>query len=216
MSGATCYTTREAAAEFALGIVTGSDRADFLMHLNGCAPCQAIVDEYATAADALLNLVPEAEPVADLTEPVLRRIRPRRHARRRRVLAAAAAAVLTVAAAGGLLAVERTRTTGNPRDGVTSALRSTPMLASNGVAVGHVVATHDNRPAIAVNVDYWLSDGRYRVEIQRQGKTATDVGTIDIEHGRGSWTGRVPSGTHALSIALVDGSGNRVCNGRLA
>src|SRR6516225_4436267 len=53
-----CAVFQDAAAELALGILTGPDRAAALKHMERCASCQAEVASLAAAADRLLDLVP--------------------------------------------------------------------------------------------------------------------------------------------------------------
>ncbi len=52
MSALTCSEVRELAPELALGILGGAERAEVLLHVNGCARCQAYVAELTEAADA--------------------------------------------------------------------------------------------------------------------------------------------------------------------
>jgi hypothetical protein len=101
-----CEDTREIAAELALGIADGAERARALHHLAGCADCRRAVEELSAVADELLILAPEREPPAGFESHVLARLapapeKPRRARRLRRVLApvaAAAAAALAAAA----------------------------------------------------------------------------------------------------------------------
>jgi hypothetical protein len=105
-----CDRTRELAAELALGILDGEQRAQALRHLAECPECQRAVEELTAVADELLMLAPEREPPAGFESRVLARLRPapaaaRPTRRRRRMLAplAAAAAAAAIAAAVVLL-----------------------------------------------------------------------------------------------------------------
>ena len=53
MSVLTCPEVRELAPELALGILGGAERAEVVLHVNGCARCQAYVSELTEAADAI-------------------------------------------------------------------------------------------------------------------------------------------------------------------
>jgi hypothetical protein len=99
-----CEQTREIAAELALGITDGEERAQALRHLAECAECRRAVEEYSAVTDELLTLAPTQQPPAGFESRVLERIAPPAPARRRRSLrrilvplaaAAAAAAVAT-------------------------------------------------------------------------------------------------------------------------
>jgi hypothetical protein len=99
----TCEHTREVAAEVALGIADGEDRARALRHLAECADCRRVVEELSQVTDDLLMLAPEREPPAGFESAVLARVQPaaspRRIARRtRRVLAPLGAAAVAAAA----------------------------------------------------------------------------------------------------------------------
>jgi hypothetical protein len=102
-----CERTDELAAELALGILDGEQRARALRHLAECRECRRAVEELTAVADELLMLAPEREPPAGFESRVLTRLRPPPAAARpwwrlrRRpfapLAAAAAAAALAVA-----------------------------------------------------------------------------------------------------------------------
>jgi hypothetical protein len=96
-----CDQTQEIAAELALGIADGEERAQALRHLAECADCRKAVEEFAGVTDELLTLVPAQPPPPGFESRVLARLappRPRRRLRRVLVPLAAAAAAATVAA----------------------------------------------------------------------------------------------------------------------
>ena len=66
-----CADVDALAAELALGIVSGAERAAALEHLANCSACRARVDELAEVADDLLLLGPEREPPAGFEGRVL-------------------------------------------------------------------------------------------------------------------------------------------------
>jgi hypothetical protein len=71
-----CEQTRAIAAELALGIADGEQRAQALRHLAECADCRRAVDELTVVADELLMLAPEREPPAGFESRVLARMQP--------------------------------------------------------------------------------------------------------------------------------------------
>lgn len=96
-----CEQTRELAAELALGITDGEERAQALRHLAECAECRKAVDELSGVTDELLTLAPIQQPPPGFESRVLERLapaRPRRRARRLLVPIAAAAASAAVVA----------------------------------------------------------------------------------------------------------------------
>jgi predicted anti-sigma-YlaC factor YlaD len=216
MSAPSCDTVRESAPNFALGALTGRERAEVIAHLDDCVACQALVGEYASVADALIELIPEAEPPAELAPPVLAAMRPARRVRwRRRVAALAAAAIVAIGAATGItLAVVSQAGDGGPT--ASPALRSAPMIGSGNLTVGRVVTTNDRPPTVSVSVDYWVPDGSYQLAARDRAGAATPLGTLQVTGGRGTWTGRTPGVDHPVAVSLLDQSGTVVCEGRLA
>jgi hypothetical protein len=109
-----CEQTRRVAAELALGIADGAERAEALRHLAECAECRRTVEELSTIADELLMLAPEREPPAGFESRVLARMRPPTAARTKRwrrvlapVAAAGVAAVASVAIVFGATSDDR-------------------------------------------------------------------------------------------------------------
>ena len=74
MSAYSCAQLRDVAPELALGVLGGAEHAEAIMHVNGCARCQALVNELAEAADALPLLAPEIEPPLDSSNACSRRV----------------------------------------------------------------------------------------------------------------------------------------------
>ena len=81
--GAGCARMWEMAAEVALGIADGADRAWALEHLAGCPECRARVERMAGVADELLMLAPAVEPPAGFEQRVAGAIEPPRRSRSR-------------------------------------------------------------------------------------------------------------------------------------
>jgi putative zinc finger protein len=99
----------EIAAELALGVVDGEERARALEHLAGCPECRRTVEELSEVADGLLLLAPSREvPIgfeSRALEPL--RARPSRSGKRRALVPiAAAATAAALAVTGTLLVVE--------------------------------------------------------------------------------------------------------------
>jgi hypothetical protein len=62
MTTLTCDEFRNLAAEVALGILSGAERADALGHMEHCVSCRVLVEGLAQTGDSLLLLAPEADP----------------------------------------------------------------------------------------------------------------------------------------------------------
>jgi hypothetical protein len=74
MDDMSCDEFAEVAAELALGVLTGRERAAALAHLDGCESCREHVRELTMAGDELLALLPAAEPPAGFESRVLDRL----------------------------------------------------------------------------------------------------------------------------------------------
>ena len=59
---ADCEHVRELAAELALGIADGEDRARALDQLAECPECRKTIEQLSSVADELLMLAPAEEP----------------------------------------------------------------------------------------------------------------------------------------------------------
>ena len=220
MSVLTCSEVRELAPELALGILGGAERAEVLLHVNACARCQAYVAELTEAADAIPQLVPEAEPPAGFESRVLHRLGEDRRRLRRRWVASIAA----VAAAVAIVSITTVRVveSGDTTSAAAPAATTARVLGAP-IAVTMEGGVHSspagwayvsNRHGVAVSVDYGIPSGNYRVQVEPSKGAATSIGTMIVESGRGSWTGRsaapLSAGSH---IALVDATGHQVCHG---
>jgi hypothetical protein len=66
-----CEETRDLAAEIALGIADGEERAEALRHLSTCEECRRVVEQLSLVADELLVLAPVEEPPAGFESRVV-------------------------------------------------------------------------------------------------------------------------------------------------
>ncbi|HEX6476111.1 MAG TPA: hypothetical protein VF005_02460, partial [Acidimicrobiales bacterium] len=74
MTTLTCDDLRSMAAEVALGILSGTERADALGHMEHCVACRVLVEGLAQTGDELLLLAPEAEPPMGFESGVVARM----------------------------------------------------------------------------------------------------------------------------------------------
>jgi Putative zinc-finger len=219
VSALSCAEARELAPELALGILSGAERAEVLLHVNGCARCQAHVAELTEAADVIPQLAPEAEPPAGFETRVLRRLDERERRTRRRWLAAAVA----VAAAAIIVSVTVVRVIESNDTTTDAALAPTTTLTAKPVAVPMELtavplaagwAYVSNGHGVAVSVNYGMPSGGYGVQVKSPDGRAETIGTMHVEDDRGSWTGRSRRPIVAGStISLIDVSGAPVCHG---
>jgi anti-sigma-K factor RskA len=74
MDDMSCDEFAGVAAELALGVLTGRERAAALTHLDGCESCREQVRELTMVQDELLALLPSQEPPAGFESRVLDRL----------------------------------------------------------------------------------------------------------------------------------------------
>lgn len=74
MNEMSCAMLADVAAELALGVLTGRERADAIEHLDRCETCREDVRMLMATGDELLGLLPPAEPPAGFETRVLDRL----------------------------------------------------------------------------------------------------------------------------------------------
>jgi hypothetical protein len=210
-----CAEARDLAPELALGVLSGAERAEVLLHVNGCARCQALVVELTEVVDALVTVGPEAEPSRGFEQRVLTEIAlPRRRNRRRLFSAiAVAAAVAAILSITIVRIVESDTGAGTPS---AAPVAATMVGGQNGAHAGWVSVA--DRHAVTVAVDYGIPAGTYHVEVKPEQGSPFSLGPMQIDNGgRGFWTGtsNVPI-TGGSTIELVGADGQTACHGTLS
>src|ERR1700722_20570873 len=69
-----CQEFSDVAAELALGVLTGRERAQALAHLDHCASCREEVRQLTATGEGLLGLLPNVEPPAGFEARVMDRL----------------------------------------------------------------------------------------------------------------------------------------------
>jgi hypothetical protein len=181
----TCDELKEHAAELALGVLDGAERADALAHISRCPSCRRHVADLSRTADTLLLAGPEAEPPEGFEDAVLRRLRPVAVRRRARWWPAAAAAAM-IAVTLGLGAFLGRMSAPAPDE---QSLRSAPVVsARSGTLVGEVYLYDDDDGSWCfVAIDAPRHEGVYDVRATlRDGRVVT-VERFAVHEGKGSY-----------------------------
>jgi hypothetical protein len=235
-----CDRIRELAPEFALGALSGNERAEIVTHLAECPACETMVADLAGLADNLLLLSPEVEPPAGFESAVLARIdagagatRPpdpaplppvaaARRPARWRLLALAAAVIVLGGTAGGLVLRERASHTALTREYVDSLaalggteLRAAPLVGADGHAWGQAFVYQGKTSWFFVDVQWDLANGPYTVDLQRQNGQSLDVGGLRLIDGDGSMGRSVGNTADVTAVRIVDARGHTMCTARL-
>lgn len=194
-----CLDVQALSPEAALGLLSGSERAAVLDHLDRCEKCRELMHELSAVADDLVLLAPNAEPPSGFEQRVLERTGATRGRRRWPVV------VATIAAA--LLAVVGFAV-GRAGSGAHASVREVTMRTPSGRVVGDAYL-HGNDPTwVFVAVPGWTdTSNEYRLRVTMADGTTTDA------PGEGSW-GTVLSvdAARVRELALVGADGRVWCS----
>jgi hypothetical protein len=214
-----CEHTQQLAAELALGIADGADRARALRHLAGCAECRRAVEELSEVADELLALAPEREPPMGFESRVLARLRPppssapRRAPRWRRALVVLAPAAVAAALAVGVvlgmteddrrLADQYRATLAEAHGSYFEAAR----LHAPGEQPAGVVYAYRGTPSwIFVYVDARHRSASYTVELALTSGERVPLRSFRIDPATGSAGEAIPLDVHRVAAVRLVGS----------
>lgn len=219
-----CERTGQFAAELALGIADGAERARALDHLADCAECRRAVTDLSEVVDDLLLLAPEHEPPVGLESRVLAQIAPPpRRARWRRpvlVLApAAAAAALAVGVVLGFTADDR-RLADEYRSTLAAAngrsFQAAPLRAPADVHAGVVYGYRGAPSWIFVSVDRAHRSGTYAVELVTTAGERRPLPALRIDPATGTGGQAIPLDLDQVaSVRLVGSDPGDVLEARL-
>jgi anti-sigma-K factor RskA len=218
-----CEQFDEVAAELALGVLTGRERAAALEHLDRCEACRTKVRQLTMTGEELLGLLPALEPPPGFETRVLDRLGiaatvPATGTRRglarwagwvgntspaRRTLAAAAVVVtvlVSVLGGWGLRAVAA-----HP---ASSSLSSASLLSASHQAVGKVFLYDGNPRWVYMSVYMETAKGAVSCQLVGTNGHITTLGTFSLDDGYGAWGSADPVDNGPLSGArLLDANG---------
>lgn len=219
-----CAAFGDAAAELALGILTGPDRSAPLYHMEHCGSCLAEVASLAAAADRLLDLIPARGAPAGFESRMAAAFRqsgPGPAASRCRAgtargklaawrwrAGAAAAAVAAGLLGFGLHEIATTPTKPAYRSAAVAALR-TPA----GVRAGEVVVTGAPQPWLVMIVNAGAAPGRYYCYLRTSSGGQEFAGAFRVDPDGGTWVVRLPlPDRHLIGARLVGPGGTEVAS----
>jgi len=221
-----CEEFEEVAAELALGVLTGRERAAALEHLDRCEACRTSVRQLSMTGDELLGLLPVIEPPPGFETRVLDRLgiaatapaaparggrirrlgRSARTGLARRTLAAAAVVVAVLASVVGGWGLRAA--TAHP---ASSSLSSAALLSTSHQAVGKIFLYDGNPRWVYMSVymeNMETAKGAVTCQLVGTDGDVTTLGTFPLADGYGAWSSADPVDNGALSGArLIDASG---------
>lgn len=207
--GMSCAEFADVAAELALGVLTGRERADALIHLDHCDACREHVNGLTMTGEELLGLLPSREPPPGFETRVMERLgmapavttapfgkKTQRGAklglRGRRLLAAAAAVVAVAGSAFGGWGLHAL-TTQAPE----TALNSAALLTASRDNVGDIYVyngTNGYWMYMTVDMDNGHRTGTVICQMKAADGQIMNVGTFRLADGYGSWGSRTWTG----------------------
>jgi hypothetical protein len=199
-----CEQFADMAAELALGVLTGRERAEAIAHLDGCEACRENVRQLTVTGEELLGLLPAREPPAGFEIRVMDRLgmaapRPRRSRRSRRSrwtrwsrtrwMFAVAAVALAVVVSGlggwGLRGV--TAPLGDSLS-AGSLLSTASLVSASHQPVGKIFVYGGNPRWLYMSVDMDSGGtGTVTCELVGQDGRVVLLGKFRLNGGYGSW-----------------------------
>jgi hypothetical protein len=231
MTELTCQQCRELAAELALDVLTGRERAQALAHLDDCTSCRDTVSALTVTADRLIELLPNAQPPAGFEHRVMAALTPSSPgARRWRLAGAAVLLTITLATGGWILglathdvrpAQTNTQAENDAQAGertvlyapVTTGQDQTEQDQIGEHQIGHAYVYPGNPSWIYLSLatDSDTTSSTVRCEVIRRDGSTVPIGTFPLAHGHGTWGGPVPVDRNTLATArlrLINGNGH--------
>jgi len=228
-----CHGFQDMAAELALGVLTGRERAQAMAHLEHCEACRENVRQLTLTGEGLLELLPAMEPPAGFETRVMDRIgltapapAPARrfawlpHAgrrgasqggpgqrgqlsRTRRMFAVAAVALAVLA--GGLGGWALGNGASSPAG---TPLRSAALESATHQAVGKIYLYQGRPHWLYMSVNMPSGQETVICQVRDRDGHVTIVGTFHLTNGYGYWGSPVPGNPGSLTGArLVTASG---------
>jgi anti-sigma-K factor RskA len=206
-----CAEFADAAAELALGVLTGRERARALAHLDRCEACRENVRQLTVTGEELVGLLPAIEPPAGFETRVMerlglgtpapvRQLSPARRVGRklagwigggtgragvsypRRMLSAAAVAAAVIVAGLGGWGLHAA--TSSP---AASPLSSAALLTASHQSAGEVYFYDSGHRWMYMSVDLGSGNGTVICQVEGPDGHLTAVGSFQLSGGYGYW-----------------------------
>lgn len=233
-----CQEFSDVAAELALGVLTGRERAHALAHLDHCASCREEVGQLTATGEGMLGLLPSVEPPAGFEARVMDRLglsapapspdrqphwisrmshlgrkpaRPAAAGQARpagRTRRALALAAVTLAVVAAGLGGWGLRP-GTPAP-AGAPLSSATLLSASHQAAGKVFLYEGSSRWLYMSVNMPSGNRTVICEVESGDGHITTVGSFRVTDGRGHWGSPVPATHGSLTGARLVGTGGTV------
>jgi hypothetical protein len=191
-NGMSCGDFDDVAAELALEVLTGRERAKAIAHLDECASCREHVRQLSLTGEEMLGLLPSREPREGFESRVMDRLgvatRPKRPNWSRRMLTTAAVVLGVVACGIGGWAM-RGATAAAPAGSTAQApLREAALLTAAHQKAGQIYIYDGSPRWLYMDVDS-KSGGNETVicQLVARGGHVTTIGSFKLDGGYGAW-----------------------------
>jgi Putative zinc-finger len=212
-----CPEFQDMAAELALGVLTGRERAQAMAHLEHCEACRENVRQLTLAGEGLVGLLPAMEPPAGFETRVMDRIglaapapaparrfawlphpghrgttqhrpgQPGQLSRTRRMFAVAAVALAVLA--GGLGGWALGNGAASPAG---TPLRSAALESTTHHAVGKIYLYQGHPHWLYMSVNMHSGQETVICQVRDRDGHITTIGTFQLTNGYGYWGSPVP------------------------
>ncbi|MGH3781539.1 MAG: hypothetical protein ACRDRO_13180 [Pseudonocardiaceae bacterium] len=220
MTELTCQQCHELAAELALGVLPGVERAHALAHLDHCTTCRDTVSALTVTGDRFVQLLPGVEPPAGFEQQVMSALTPPSPRARWRWWVPAAAILLAVAlVAGGWTLGRATLGIAPLEAGATARTVVFAPLTTGGREVGQAYV-YPGRPSwiyLSLDTDSDAASGTVRCELIRRDGSTVPIGRFTLAKGYWAWGGPATVDRDSLATArVIDGSGATLATAHFA
>jgi hypothetical protein len=205
-----CEEFAHVAAELALGVLTGRERARAIAHLDRCDTCREHVRQVSLTGEEMLGLLPSGEPPAGFETRVMGRLGHTTAAQRpkRTRLMLAAAAVSLAAVACGLGGWGLRGAISAPSPGISTAqttLRSAALLTSAHEPAGKIFLYKGDPRWLYMDVDMDMGadNGTVICQLEASDGRIVTVGSFHLDGGYGSWGSPDPIGAASVTGARL-------------
>lgn len=233
-----CREFSDVAAELALGVLTGRERAQALAHLDHCVSCREEVRQLTATGEGLLGLLPSVEPPAGFEARVMDRLgiaapapapasrtswtsrlsfRGRKHAHQAatgqarpagRTRRALALAAVALAVVAAGLGGWGLRP-GTPAP-AGAPLSSATLLSASHQAAGKIFLYEGSSRWLYMSVNMPAGNGTVICELESGDGHITTVGSFRLTDGSGYWGSPVPPTQGSLTGARLVGPGGTI------
>jgi hypothetical protein len=233
-----CREFSDVAAELALGVLTGRERAQALAHLDHCGSCREEVRQLTATGEGLLGLLPSVEPPAGFEARVMDRLglsAPAPSPAKRaswisrmsllgrdpahrgatgparpvgRTRRALALAAVTLAVVAAGLGGWGLRP-GTPAP-AGAPLSSATLLSASHQAAGKVFLYEGSSPWLYMSVAMPSGNGTVICQVESRDGHVITVGSFRLTDGFGYWGSPVPAAPGSLTGARLVGPGGTV------